>query len=161
MASLSYWFPWCHPGYSLADAQARIAHCIDAWERRAEFSFGIFCASGGALFGCVGLNRIDHAHQSANLGYWVGERYRGRGIATTAAVSVASIGFEDLSFVRLEIVTLAVNLASLRVAERLGATREAEARNRLMLRGQPANAIVYSLIPGDMAMSSLFSGPYH
>jgi RimJ/RimL family protein N-acetyltransferase len=151
MASLSQWFPWCHPGYSLTDAQARIAYCIDAWERRAEFAFGIFSASGGALLGCAGLNRIDHTHRSANLGYWVGERYRGRGTATMAAASVASIGFEHLGLVRLEIVTLTVNHASMRVAERLGATREGVARNRLMLQGQPANAVVYSLIPGDMA----------
>jgi RimJ/RimL family protein N-acetyltransferase len=39
----------------------------------------------------------------------------------------------------------------MRVAEKLGASPEGVARNRLMLRGQPANAVVYSLIPGDMA----------
>jgi hypothetical protein len=38
-----------------------------------------------------------------------------------------------------------------RVAEKLGATRGAETRNRLVFRGQPASAIVYSLVPGDVA----------
>jgi RimJ/RimL family protein N-acetyltransferase len=46
---------------------------------------------------------------------------------------------------------LAHNLASRRVAEKLGATRGAETRNRLVFRGQPASAIVYSLVPGDVA----------
>ncbi len=153
IASLSYAFPWCHPGYSLADAQARIAHCIDAWQRRTEFAFGIFSASSEALLGCVGLNQIDRASRSANLGYWVGAPYRGRGVATTAASLAASIGFEELGFVRLEIVVLTHNAASQRVAEKLGATREALARDRLVFQGQPADAIVYSLKPGDIAAS--------
>ena len=69
---------------------------------------------------------------------------------------VASIGFEELGLVRVEIVTLANNLASQSVAERLGATREVEARNRLIFNGQPRTAVVYSLIPEDMHANSAF-----
>jgi RimJ/RimL family protein N-acetyltransferase len=36
------------------------------------------------------------------------------------------------------------------VAEKLGAAREGEFRNRLVVRGEPADAVVFSLVPGDL-----------
>lgn len=151
IASLSATFPWCHPGYDLADAQARVAHCETAWQRRSEFPFGIFDGRGPTLLGCAGLNQVDAVHRSANLGYWVGEPHRRRGIAVAAATQVARIGFGQLGLVRIEIVTTPGNQASQAVAEKLGATREAVARNRLVVRGVPTDALVYSLVPADLA----------
>lgn len=151
IASLSYWFPWCHAGYCLADAEARVSHCIDAWEAGTGFSFGIFSTSDEELLGCTGLTGVDRIRQSANLGYWVGEPYRGLGVATSAAALAASIGWEDLGLVRLEIVALPQNLASLRVAEKLGARREAQVRDGLVFQGRPAAGIVHSLSLSDMA----------
>lgn len=148
--SLSYWLPWCHAGYSLSDAETWVAHCVAAWESRQEFAFGLFDHHSGELLGGTGLSRIDAANRSANLGYWVGEPHRGKGIATRAAALTASIGFEDLGLVRLEIVALTHNQASQGVAERLGATREGEARNKLMFQGRPVAGVVYSLVPGDV-----------
>ncbi len=85
-----------------------------------------------------------------NIGYWVCDSSRNRGVATTAARASALLGFNVLGLTRLEIVVLPHNTASRRVAEKLGAIREAEARNRLLFQGHPAAAVVYSLIPGDI-----------
>lgn len=118
--SLSYWLPWCHPGYSKADAASWIAHCQNAWAARTEFPFGIF-RSNGDFLGCAGLSRVDHVNNTANLGYWVGTNYRGRGVATIAARLAVQFGFDHLNLTRIEIVVLPQNLASQRVAEKLGA----------------------------------------
>ena len=73
-----------------------------------------------------------------------------RGIATGAARQVAATGFGELGLVRIEIATLPGNAASQRVAEKLGATREGEFRNRLVVRGEPVDAVVFSLVPRDL-----------
>jgi len=148
--SLSYWLPWCHAGYSEADAAAWIAYSRQAWDARNGFPLGVFDADG-ELLGGAGLSHVDRANNLANLGYWVGASHRGKGIATAAARLTARLGFGQLGFTRLEIVVLADNIASHRVAAKLGAVREAEARNRLVFQGRPADAVVYSLIPGDLA----------
>lgn len=148
--SLSDWLPWCHAGYSEADAADWIASCQQAWEARREFPFGIFNRSG-ELLGGVGLSHVDRENNMANLGYWVASAHRGKGVASTAARLAARMGFEQLGFTRIEIVVLVDNIASHRVVEKLGATREAEARNRLVFQGRPANAVVYSLVPSDLA----------
>ena len=85
-----------------------------------------------------------------NIGYWVGTPYVGRGVAQFAAKQAAYLGFNELGLSRLEIVALTHNLASQRVAEALGATRECVARNRLYFKGAPHDAVVYSLIPSDV-----------
>jgi ribosomal-protein-serine acetyltransferase len=51
-------------------------------------------------------------------------------------------------------VTLPGNISSQRVAEKIGATREAEARNRLIVQGTPTAAVVYSLVPGDALVAA-------
>jgi len=149
IASLSQWFPWAHAGYSLADAESRTAQCAAARERGEEHAFGIF-AGDGELLGCAGLNQIHARQRSANLGYWVGEAHRGKGVATRAATQAAAFGFGDLGLVRIEIVTLPDNAASQRVAEKLGAMREGVFRNRIVLADRARDAVVFSLVPGDL-----------
>lgn len=146
---LSRWLSWCGPGYSRAEADAWIAHCHAAWAAGTEYPFGVF-DSDGRLLGSVGLSRVDRAGRSADLGYWVAATQQGKGVATRAAAIAAAAAFEDFGLVRLEIVVLPDNGASRRVAEKLGATCEGLARNRLMHRGCPAPALVYSLVPGDL-----------
>jgi len=148
MDSLSAWLPWCHPDYSQADAAAWVAHCAQAWREQSGYPLGIF-NDRGELLGGAGLSQLNRPCNLANIGYWVGVPHRDRGVATTVAPLVAQLGFR-LGFTRLEIVTHRDNRASQRVAERIGATREGEVRNRVLFRGQPAPAILYSLIPDDI-----------
>ena len=71
-------------------------------------------------------------------------------MATNAAARVAAIGFGELGLVRIEIVTLPDNLASQRVAGKLGAVREGRFRNRLLIDGQPQDGVVFSLVRNDL-----------
>lgn len=149
LESLSYWLPWCHHNYSLADATAWVERGTAGWAAGSEFPLGVFDA-GGALIGGTGVNRIERAHGVGNLGYWVCDGARNRGVATRAARAAARLGFDVLGLTRLEIVVLPHNTASQRVAEKLGALREVEARNRVLFHGRPERAVVYSLIPDDL-----------
>lgn len=148
--SLSYWLPWCRSDYSLADATAWVGHGIACWAAGSEFPLGVFDAAGEVIGG-TGVNHIHRAHGLGNLGYWMRDSARNRGVATVAARAAALLGFGVLGLTRLEIVVLPHNAASRRVAEKLGAVREVEARNRLLFQGRPTAAVVYSLVPGDLA----------
>ncbi|HEU4992886.1 MAG TPA: GNAT family protein [Luteimonas sp.] len=149
LASLSDWVPWCRADYALADAQQRSDACIAAWREDREYPFAIF--DGDTLLGCAGLNQLDRVAGSANLGYWVGEAHRGRGVATAAAAQVAAFGFGELGLVRIEIRVLPENAASLGVARRLGAVREAVLPGGIEFQGRRADAVLFSLSAGDQA----------
>jgi RimJ/RimL family protein N-acetyltransferase len=151
LESLCYWMPWCNPDYSREDSASWTAFCDDAWSSNKEFPMGIFEVATGQLVGSAGINLIRRVNSSGNAGYWVGAPYRARGYATTAALMSADFAFSELGLTRVEIVALIDNAPSHRVAENTGATNEGLARNRLYWKGKPADAVVYSLIPQDLA----------
>ena len=64
-------------------------------------------------------------------------------------------GFEKLGLSRIEIVVSKDNEPSLRVAEKLGATKEGLLRNRLRLLGSPCDAYMHSFIPQDFGLDSI------
>lgn len=67
---------------------------------------------------------------------------------------VARFGFDELKLRRIEIVAAINNKASQRVAEKAGATREGILRNRLVVRDKVYDAVMFSLIPGDLTSNS-------
>lgn len=150
LAELVSTMPWCSPDYSLAQAESWMAFSQQAWVARTEFPLGIFETASGAVVGGAGINHINRMHRFGNLGYWVATPHTGRGVARFAAREAARLAFGEIGLSRVEIVTLTHNVASQRVAESLGATRECVARNRLVVGDAPRDAVVYSLIPGDL-----------
>ncbi len=151
LVELSYNLPWCKLDYSVDDAAAWIRDSQNAWLNRSEFPLGVCDAATGQVIGAVGISQINNQSRIGNIGYWVGTPFVRQGVARFAAKQAAMIAFTELGLTRLEIVTLTHNIASQRVAEALGATRECVARNRLVWQDAPHDAVVYSLIPGDIA----------
>lgn len=153
MASLAPWMPWAHLRYSVRDAQLWIDTCADNLSAGLSYDIGIYSQDGRVLFGGVALNQISTENRMANLGYWVRKSRQGEGLATRAAWMMACFGFHRLHLTRIEIVAAEQNLASRRVAEKTGALLECIARNRLVLRGVPCRAAIYSLVPESVMPS--------
>jgi RimJ/RimL family protein N-acetyltransferase len=145
------WLPWCHAAYSHADAAAWISTCLMSWHREEAYPFFIFDRAGGALVGGCALNEIDRPRLRANLGYWIRSGRMGHGLATAAARLLARFALETLAMQRIEIVAAVGNLASQRVAAKLGAVPEGLWRNRLRIRDMAHDAYGFSLIPSDLA----------
>jgi len=139
------WLEWCHPDYTIDESRGWIDHCMVARSEGREYNFAIVDADGAFLGGC-GLNRIEHNHRVANLGYWVRTGAAGQGVATAATMLLARFAFHDTNLNRLQILASTRNIASQRVAERAGARREAVAPARLFLRGEPHDAVQYALL---------------
>ena len=146
---ISAWMPWCHPDYAIEETTAFIDSREEAWQSDREYTFGIFDASTKDFLGSTGLNFVNRVHNCANLGYWVRSSCTGRGVASSAARLVARFGLESRGFQRIEILAALGNLPSQRAAEKAGALREAVLRKRLLVRGQPQDAVLYSFVAED------------
>jgi ribosomal-protein-serine acetyltransferase len=143
------WMPWCHPDYSIEETRAWLGARPEGRER-GECDFRISDARTGAFLGGAGLNQVNTAHRRANLGYWVRTSATGRGVATRATRLVARFGFEELELARIEIVAAVSNLASQRVAEKVGAVREGVMRKGLRIREAMHDAVLTSLVAEDL-----------
>jgi RimJ/RimL family protein N-acetyltransferase len=148
--ALGAWMSWCNPAYSVRDAGEWIDRCERSWESQGDREFGIFDAASGEVLGCTGINQFNRINNFANLGYWVRTSRAGQGIASAAALLLAKWAFRELKINRIEIVALAGNAASRRVAEKIGCRFEGIARNRLVFRGLPHDGALYSLVPRDV-----------
>jgi RimJ/RimL family protein N-acetyltransferase len=148
VAEVYPWLAWCHRDYSLAEAVEWTRSRAELAESGEEYNF-VIAGSDGRFLGACGLNQINRVHMFANLGYWVRTSATGRGVATEAVRQLARFAFGHTDLVRLEIVCAIGNERSQRVAERARARREGVLRHRLMVHGEPVDAVMYSLVRQD------------
>lgn len=151
IAQVSPWLPWCHENYSIEESREFVSSRSAAFHAEEHYSFAVFSKDDPHhLLGGVGLNFINRVHQFGNLGYWTRTTAAGKGIASQAARLVARFGLEQLGLQRIEIVAAVPNIASQRVAEKIGAIREGTLRSRLYIHGEPQDAILFSLVREDL-----------
>jgi ribosomal-protein-alanine N-acetyltransferase len=93
-------------------------------------NFAVTLKASGALIGAVGL-RVERAHQSAELGYWVGHNYWNQGYCTEATRAILGYGFESLQLNRIHASHLTRNPASGRVMQKLGMQHEGTLRQHV------------------------------
>ena len=86
---------------------------------------------------------------SAEIGYWVGRTYWGRGIMTAAVRAVTTYAFTSLDLVRVFALPFTDNAASVRVLEKAGYMREGLLRSSAIKAGQVRDQYLYAAVrPG-------------
>ena len=94
-------------------------------------TFGILIEKD--LCGVIGLvEKTDVNRLSAELGYWVGESFWGKGIATKAISLMTDYGFHNLKLERIYSSVFDFNMASMRVLEKNGFKKEGVLRNSVI-----------------------------
>jgi RimJ/RimL family protein N-acetyltransferase len=84
--------------------------------------------------------------------YWTRTSFTCKGVATSAACLVARIAFEDLNLIRLSIPMQVDNLASRRVAEKLGAVFEGVLRSQHLTPSGPVDRAMYGLLSDELRL---------
>ena len=130
-----------HP-YTRADADEWIA--LNA--KRTAVTHLAICDADGPI-GSVGLTlrEADYRH-SAEIGYWLGQPFWGRGIATAAVKAVTAYAFDTLGLMRIEAHIFARNHASARVLEKAGYRREALLRQASMKEGEALDNVLFAAL---------------
>lgn len=112
-----------HP-YTERDARTLLRRFA---KERPPTHFGIFLRETGEHCGGAGLN-IEPDHDRAELGYWIGLPYWGKGIASEAAQEVVRFGFETLELHRIYANCFVGNDASAKILLKLGMRHEGRLR---------------------------------
>ncbi len=154
------WMKWCHPDYAIEESRTWVAQCVERWREGTEYNFVITDTRDGSFLGGCGMGYLNQVDRTVNLGYWVRTSRTRQDIATTATRLLTRFGFDELKLNRIEIIASVNNRASQRVADKAGATQEGILRNRMVVRVQEADTMVfhervsdtvmYSFIPNDL-----------
>jgi RimJ/RimL family protein N-acetyltransferase len=106
--------------YKEKDAQSFIYMTL---QQNPVTSFGVEYNEN--LCGVISLIlQTDIYRKSAEIGYWIGEPYWGKGIATQAVSQIVKYGFETLNLIRIYAGIIEYNTASMRVLEKSGFKKE-------------------------------------
>ncbi|HVP44352.1 MAG TPA: GNAT family N-acetyltransferase [Terriglobales bacterium] len=133
-----------HP-YTAADAETFLR--LRA-EKSFGYSFAITLFASGELCGAVGLHP-DAVHPRAELGYWIGVPYWGRGYATEAARAVLDFGFRELKLQRIFAHHFEGNPASARVLQKLGMKHEGCSRQHIKKWGELLDLENYGILRSE------------
>jgi RimJ/RimL family protein N-acetyltransferase/catechol 2,3-dioxygenase-like lactoylglutathione lyase family enzyme len=107
--------------------------------------FAIELAEGGELIGAIGLE-LALAHRRAEIGYWIGRPFWGRGYATEAASAVVRYAFDELDLNRIHAGHFPRNPASGRVLEKIGLRPEGRRRQHVLKGDRFEDLIEYGVL---------------
>ncbi|MDA8692522.1 GNAT family N-acetyltransferase [Saprospiraceae bacterium] len=114
-----------------------------------EQTFGII-TDEDELCGVIGLViQSDVYRLSAEIGYWVGEEYWGRGIATKAIGLITHYGFEKLNLERIHTGVYDFNIASMKALGKNGYQKEGVFRNSVIKNGNICDEHRYAKLRSD------------
>ena len=131
-----------HP-YTRAEAEIWIAICES--DRGPTTNFDI--ELNGEAIGGIGCRLLDDVNcKTAEIGYWLGEPFWGRGIATMALKQTTEYAFQTFRLERVQAHVFAWNPASARVLEKCGYVLEGRLRCSIFKDGRLADSLLYARI---------------
>lgn len=140
-----------HP-YERSMAESWLAGHAEAFARGESATFAVVAADSGTLVGCVGL-AINREHRRAEIGWWVGVPYWGRGYCTEAAAAVMRWAFGAFDLHRIDAHHLTRNAASGRVMQKLGMRHEGSLRGHVRKWDVQEDVELYGVLRDELAGS--------
>lgn len=110
--------------------------------------YAITLADTDELCGAIELS-IKPEHQRAEMGYWIGVPYWGRGYCTEAAAALRDHGFRALGLHRIRAVHMARNPASGRVMQKIGMRHEGTLREHELRWGAFETIECYAILRSE------------
>lgn len=133
-----------HP-YTLADARA----FIEAALRRKPETYLAIAVDGAAVGGIGYTLHEDVERVGAEIGYWLGEPFWGRGITTEALAAVTAHAIRTHHLTRVWAVPYEWNAPSFRVLEKCGFVCEGRMRRSAIKDGRVIDQLLYAYVPAD------------
>lgn len=136
--------------FTVAEGLAWIERQWGRADKGEGLSLAIADADSGEALGTVVL-LFRRQPLTAEIGYWLIERARGRGVGSRAIALLSRWAVTDAGLARVEAFVEPNNVASQRVLEKAGFRREGHLRSYLAFERRRADALIYSLLPSDLA----------
>lgn len=130
--------------YTVKDAEEFITAMLSS-DRTKTFAFAV--TADDMVVGSIGIFRCDNIHaRTAEMGYYIGEQYWGKGYATSAVKQACNYIFTHTDIIRIFAEPFAYNTASSRVLEKAGFQLEGVLHSNAVKNGNILDMKLYALI---------------
>jgi ribosomal-protein-alanine N-acetyltransferase len=100
----------------------------------------------GTAVGGIGVHPLtDISRKNAELGYWLSEKFWGKGIMSQAIRQMISYSFQNFEIQRLFARPFGTNLASQKILEKNGFVLEASIKNGFYKNGEFVDELIYAV----------------
>ena len=133
--------------YKIDDALNFIKSSYEYFKLHKAITFGIeyknTLESKLLLVGTIGIKDIDYVNKKANIGYWIGKQYQGKGIATECIKLVVNYAFDILELEEISAYVFPDNNPSIRVLEKNGFIKTSEVNEYHHISNRCRNSLIY------------------
>ena len=129
--------------YTMAHARSFLAGAVGDDGDETKFAIDV---DGEAVGGIGIIPGTDIERFSAEIGYWLGEPFWGRGIVSEAVNLVTERAFERLNLLRIYALAFPENAGSVRVLEKAGYEREGFMRSGAVKEGRVYDQLLYARV---------------
>lgn len=148
---LREWLAWADSTNSEDDTRTFIRKALEQFAANTGFSAGLWEQERFA--GVITLHRVDWLNRRAEIGYWLGREFQGRGLMTDACRAVTRHALAELELNRVEIRCAVNNSKSKAIPRRLGYAFEGTLREAEHLRGRFLDMEIYAMLRKDFAQA--------
>ena len=117
-----------------------------------SYTFCLELVGTKQFIGLIALNIGKPKYRSAEVWYKIDSKYWGKGYATEALTALLDFGFNNLKLHRIEAGCAVENIASIKVLEKVGMTREGMKRKKLPIRGDWKDNYFYAILDEDFGV---------
>ncbi len=130
--------------YTPKDASFWILQNRKLQKKKIKIAMNFAIDINGEIVGGIGLNKIE-GHE-AELGYWLGEKYWGKGIMTFAVKALTKYAFDKLGLRRIYAYVFPPNKASAKVLQKAGYKYEGKLRKHVIKNGKLADDLLFAKV---------------
>lgn len=142
--SISEWLSFPQKTQEVKDSVTFIEKSLKRFASNNGYWAGIW--HKGKLAGSIGFLYMDWDAKKTEIGYWLGDNYLGKGLATKSVERLIEHSFQDLGLRKVEINVASTNIKSRAIPERLGFTNEGTIRNYEYLNDEYHDRVIYGLL---------------
>jgi RimJ/RimL family protein N-acetyltransferase len=128
--------------YTMADAQ----HWIEIAGTADPLTSFAIDVEGSAVGGIGIVLKDDIYRRSAEIGYWLGEEFWGRGIVTEALEVMTDYAFSTWDLCRISAGVFEWNPGSVRVLEKAGYQFEGRMRKAVIKDGETIDQLIFAIV---------------
>lgn len=141
---LREWLPWLDGTTKLEHTKSFIEIALKGYAENKSITTVIIYK--GKIVGMASYNKIDWVNKITYIGYWLGEKYQGKGIMTRVAKALTDYAFRELHLNKVEIRAAVSNKKSRRIPEKLGFVQEGIIREAEWLYDHFVDHVVYGML---------------
>jgi len=132
--------------YTEKDALLYLKKVLKLNKQKKKSAFKFALVIDGGVVGCISLENVNLKHKNAEIAFWLGRKYWGRGIMTRAIKQMVRYGFSNLKLKRIQARTFIANKASARVLEKAGFKWEGELKKVIRKKGRYYDCYLYAKV---------------